>query len=314
MMNTRHMLASALVLMVALLTGCKSGQGGGGADILNSLADVAEGVGGSSGRWIAAGMRTGGAYVRANETFDERQEYHIGRMAAAQILAKYPLYRDDDANRYLNLVGKTLAEFSDRPDVFAGYNFHIVESNEVNAFAMPGAFILVTRGLLRCAENEDELAAILAHEIGHVQRQHAIIAMTKGRSNDVWKTGLTEGLKAGTGSKAYGELAAMVTAGLTDMLKTILEKGYSREDEAQADGDAIVIMRRTGYDPNAMVSMLTKMKPLVKDHDHGFGSTHPSPDERIATVKKAIGGQVAVTPDAGRTQRFTQALRAARTP
>ncbi len=310
MMN--RTLCFSVMLAALALGGCKSGQGGSGGDLLSGLADVAEGVGGNSGRWIAAGMRTGGAVARANETFDERQEYHIGRMAAAQILVKYPLYRDDNGNRYLNLVGKTLAEFSDRPQVFAGYNFHIVESNEVNAFAMPGAYILVTRGLLRCAENEDELAAILAHEIGHVQRQHAISAMTAGRSNDVWKTGLTEGLKAGTGSKAYGELAAMVTSGLTDMLKTVMDKGYSREQEAQADADAIAIMRRAGYDPHAMVAMLTKMKPLVKDHDHGFGSTHPSPDERIATVKKAIGGQVAVTPDAARAQRFTEALRAAR--
>lgn len=316
-MNFLRNFPFAIVAAALCLSGCKSGgqgSGQGGDSFLSGLANVAEAVGGKEGAFLAAGARTADAGLKAQEDFNDQNEYHIGRMASAQILTKYPLYNDDSANRYLNLVGKNLADFSNKPAVFAGYNFHVIQSDEINAFAMPGAYILVTRGLLRCAQNEDELAAILAHEIGHVQRRHAVDAIKNARGSDVWKTALVEFGKAGTHGKNYSEVFNMLSAGIGDMLKTVMVNGYSREQEAGADADAIEIMRLAGYDPNAMVSMLQRMKVQLKHDAHDFNSTHPSPDERIASVKKAIGGQVAIQPDAARTARFNEALKGVRAP
>ena len=308
-MKTKTIQIVGVICLLASLSACKSG--GGNESGMGVLANIAEGFG-DAGRGVAAGLRVGEAIGKASEDFDDRQEYHLGRMASAQILTKYPLYSDDAANRYLNLVGKNLADYSTKPQVFAGYNFHVVQSDEINAFAMPGAYILVTRGLLRCATNEDELAAILAHEIGHVQRRHAVEAVKQARGSDVLKVALVEGANAATNSREYAELTKLIFSGVGDMIKTVMVNGYSREQEAGADADAVAIMRLAGYDPNAMVSMLQRMKSLLKHDAHDFNSTHPSPDERIASVKKAIGGQVAVQPDAARTARFNEALKGAR--
>ena len=309
-MRTFH--SSVMWTVVALaLAGCQAGGQPGESQSGGGLASAAEGFG-NIGRGVAAGLRVGEAVEKAQEKFDDRQEYYIGRMAAAQIIHQYPLYVDDNANRYVNVVGKTLAEFSDLPQVFAGYNFHIIESNDINAFAMPGAFVFVTRGLLRCADNEDELAAILAHEIGHVQRKHALSAISDARTKEIGLVAIREGAKAGAAGRDFGELVNKVSAGVTDMLRTVMVKGYSREQEAQADRDAVEILRRTGYDPHAMASMLQKMKSRIKPDAHDFASTHPSPDERMKSVKGAIGEQASAEPDPARAARFAEALKAAR--
>ena len=109
------------------------------------------------------------------------QEYYIGRAVAAQVFQSYPPLDKPKANNYLNLLGQSLAVFSDRPETFGGYHFLLLDSDEINAFAAPGGLILVTRGMLRCCENEDELAAVLAHEICHVELKHGLSAIKQSR-------------------------------------------------------------------------------------------------------------------------------------
>ncbi len=105
------------------------------------------------------------------------QEYYIGRTVGAMILQKYAPYNNTTANQYINVMGPMLAQASDRPETYGGYHFLIQDSDEVNALAAPGGFIFLTRGMLRCCPQEDAVAAVLAHEIGHVQSKHGLRAI-----------------------------------------------------------------------------------------------------------------------------------------
>ena len=114
---------------------------------------------------------------------------------AAVILTKYPPYTNQPANEYLNLLGQTLAQVSDMPEIFRGYRFLVLNSDEINAFATPGGHIFITKGLLRCCRTEDAVAAVLAHEIGHIQLKHGIQAIKKARVTDAVTTIATESVR-----------------------------------------------------------------------------------------------------------------------
>ena len=109
------------------------------------------------------------------------QEYYIGRSVGAMVLRQYEVLDKPAVNRYLNILGQGLAQFSDRPEIYSGYRFLALDSLEINAFATPGGHILVSRGLLACARSEDELAAILAHEIVHVAHRHGVNSIKSAR-------------------------------------------------------------------------------------------------------------------------------------
>jgi predicted Zn-dependent protease len=121
------------------------------------------------------------AVARSFEDFTPEQEYYIGRTVGAVIINKYKPYNDKKANAYINLLGQTLAKASDMPETFNGYHFLILDSDEINALATPGGLIFITRGMLRCCRNEDAVAAVLEHEIGHVQFKHGLQAIKKSR-------------------------------------------------------------------------------------------------------------------------------------
>jgi len=122
--------------------------------------------------------------VAAEKTFQDitpKQEHYIGRSVAATVLEAYKPYDRASLNQYLTVLGQTLAQYSDKPETFGGYHLLVLETDEINAFAAPGGLILVSRGLLRCCRSEDALASVLAHEIGHVQNQHGLRAIKRGR-------------------------------------------------------------------------------------------------------------------------------------
>jgi predicted Zn-dependent protease len=114
------------------------------------------------------------AVARSLEDFTPEQEYYIGRSVGAVVLSKYPAYTNAQVNQYLNMLGQTLAAASDKPQIFGGYHFLVLDSDDINAFATPSGLVFVTRGLIRCCPTEDALAAVLSHEIGHVQLRHGM--------------------------------------------------------------------------------------------------------------------------------------------
>jgi predicted Zn-dependent protease len=165
---------------------------------------------------------------------------------AATVLKHYPPYADQQANRYINLLGQSLAQASDRPETFGGYHFLILDSQEINAFAAPGGLILITRGMLQLCRSEDEAAAVLAHEIAHVENNHALAAIQDTRILTALGILASEGTKALSG----GLLAPVVEAfegSVGDIAfahaKQLLEEQERRADERDRSLEAV------GYDP-----------------------------------------------------------------
>ncbi len=273
-------------------------------------------IGGELGQ--ATGLMTkeqSGALVRSadavEKTFQDitpEQEYYIGRSVAATVLTTYKPLDREPANAYLNLLGQTVAQFSARPEVFGGYHFLLLDTDEVNAFAAPGGLILISRGMVRCCKSEDELVAVLAHEISHVDHQHGLKAIRKGRLTAALTT-----IGAEAGKSLGGAELAQVTAAFEDSIgditSTLVNRGYSRTTEYEADKGAVAIMKKMGCDPAALVTMLGRMEQQLQPGGLGFAKTHPAPQARVAEVKKLAGGGAQALPGhAVRQERFQRAL------
>ena len=184
------------------------------------------------------------AVSKSVEEFTPEQEYYIGRSVAAVILTKYPPYTNQPANEYLNLLGQTLAQVSDMPEIFRGYRFLVLNSDEINAFATPGGHIFITRGLLRCCRNEDAVAAVLAHEIGHIQLKHGIQAIKKARVTDALNTIATESVRV-LAPNEVAKLTETFGGAITDITNMIQQRllpffrircRRCRADHSQAPG------------------------------------------------------------------------------
>ncbi|BDQ37102.1 peptidase M48 [Pseudodesulfovibrio nedwellii] len=253
-----------------------------------------------SGKKIAAGF----------EDITPEQEYYLGRSVAAVILSRYTPLNHPHSLAYVNVMGQTLAQASDRPETFGGYHFMVLDADEINALSAPGGFVFVTKGLLKCCTSEDAIAAVLAHEIGHVQRQHGLQAIQESRITD----GVTTLAITGTSTLSGGTLKELTTT-FDDSIKaittTMIDSGYSRAAEDEADEDAVTIMQRLGYDPNAIIDMLNQMRKRMSPGSEGFARTHPTPTQRIEEITEIIGiykRPQTCTPRAARFSRMTKGL------
>ena len=241
------------------------------------------------------------------EDITPEQEYYIGRTVGAMILQKHEPYINPMADRYVNVMGQMLAQASDRPETYGGYHFLIQDSDEINAFAAPGGFIFLTRGMLRCCPQEDAVAAVLAHEIGHVQYKHGLRSIKQSRVTSALTALAIKGAKD-YGDEDLAELTKTFEGSISDITKTLIVNGYSRSFENQADLAAISILQRTGYNPNGLVTMLNQMKTRLKPEGQDFAATHPSPDSRLAEIQQYIGKYSAVKSPQARQTRFKASL------
>jgi len=292
------MLALSLVAPV-LFCGCE-GVGEAGAEIARAAgvitADEAQSI-----------KRGAQAVEKSWQDLTPEQEYYIGRAVVAQVLQSYPPLDRPQANGYLNLLGQSLAIFSERPETFGGYHFLLLDSDEINAFAAPGGLILVTRGMLRCCENEDELAAVLAHEICHVEKKHGLSAIKQGRLTEAFTIIASESAKQ-MGGEELAALTREFEGSVGDVVMTLTTSGYSRKQENSADAAAVALLRRAGYPEAAMVTMLQRMDERLADAGGlGFAKTHPSAQSRAEVLRKTVGDTES-SPDAVRQQRFAAAL------
>ena len=241
--------------------------------------------------------------AKSLEDFTPEQEYYLGRAVAATMLGQYRPLRAPGANEYLNLLGQSLARHSTMPDTFGGYRFLLLDSPEINAFAAPGGFILVTKGLALCAANEDELAAVLAHEIAHVQLRHGIGSIHRARRTESLKTLASIAASAAPAQTQINALNSLFGDTVNDMVQTMAVSGYSRSAELQADQAALAILRGAGYSEAGLASMLRTMEARLTPGS-GFGKTHPSPAVRLKALK--VSGDVPENPV--RQARFQAAL------
>ena len=244
------------------------------------------------------------------DSFTPEQEYFVGRTVAAVILSKNKAYDKISATRYLNRLGQVLALFSERPETFGGYHFLIMDSEEINAFAAPGGLILVSRGMLRCCQTEDELAAVLAHEIAHVAQKHGLQAIQKSRVTSALTILGTEAVKNLAGGQ-LDELTKNFEDSVSDIISTTVNNGYARELEESADTAAIKTLQAVGYDPRALVSMLRQMQKRLNPSGKDFNKTHPKPEDRIVVIEKLINSSAPATPSQAapaRQERFKDAI------
>jgi beta-barrel assembly-enhancing protease len=252
--------------------------------------------------------KTAAAVAKTYQDITPEQEYYIGRAVAATVLHQYPAYTDERANHYVNLVGHAIVEVSEKPETYGGYHFLILDSKEVNAFAAPGGLILVTRGMLRLCKDEDELAAVLAHEISHVQERHALKTIKSERLTKALSMLTAETLKVFGGVRT-SLLTQALEGSVGDIASTLMHVGYSREMEREADEKAVASLARVGYNPIALADVLKEMD----EHRTGgtlarFLGTHPSPGDRALRVEARVGGTSvnAVPPE--RKRRFKDIL------
>ncbi|MGR9015126.1 MAG: M48 family metalloprotease, partial [Gammaproteobacteria bacterium] len=189
-------------------------------------------------------------------------------------------------------------------------HFLLLDTDEVVAFAAPSGFVFVSKGMIKLCKNEDDLAAVLAHEIGHVQHSHALGAISTSRITSALTIIASEGAKAAVGG-VVGELTQLFEGSIDDITQTLVNSGYARGQENEADATAIKIMQRVGYDPAALIRVLETMKVKVQPGATGFTSTHPEPDDRIADIRPLLPQSLtAMAANANRDQRFGKMLAA----
>jgi predicted Zn-dependent protease len=249
----------------------------------------------------------------------EKQEFFAGRSTAASLLKTYPLYyQDKELVEYVNLIGLFLATKSDRPEVYDGYHFVILESDDVNAFAAPAGFIFITTGAIKACEDEDELAGILAHEITHVVLRHPELEARKRMQATTaakW-IGILGAIGAHAAAvddpsidpKKVTESFEKLVGGLADLAV----KGYGREQELDADRGGAELLARAGYDPHALHTYLDRLRPgQGKTKFLGWmSSSHPHPRTRCNTVQQTISTKgLSGRRDPRRTERFRRYTR-----
>jgi len=218
-------------------------------------------------------------------TMSESKEVSLGKELHDEMVKSTPMYEDEAVNAYINEVGQRVAAASDRPDL--EYHFYIIDSPDINAFALPGGYIYINRGLINYLQNEAQLAAVLGHEIGHVTARHHVRqkSASAGRNIGAVFAGVLTGSYTVASAAAEWSSAAIA--------------GYGREMELEADGFGAKYMKNAGYSPDAMIDVLSLLKSeerfsrqRARDAGktlpsyHGVFSTHPSSDQRL---QKAVG-------------------------
>lgn len=232
-------------------------------------------------------LNLGKRAAEASAPISTQDEVQLGQGIAAQLLGARPLVRNEALQQYVNRVGLWLALQTERPDL--PWRFGVMDSTDVNAFALPGGTILITQGLYDRLRDEAELAGVLAHEIAHVVQQHQVKAIRKQMGRDF----ATEIAGEATGSadneyvRRFGDRAFRVGTEL-------FARGLDKKDEHVADAHGMVIAARGGYDPYALVSVLHMLDATAPD-DAGVAlmfSTHPNPVTRIEYLDKVIGDRL----------------------
>lgn len=203
------------------------------------------------------------------------EEIAIGDAVSLEIVSKFGgLWRDEAATRRVNLLGRALGRYAHRQDLV--WRFGILDSDTVNAFSAPGGRVFITRGLYQLAESDDELAGVLAHEIIHIDRRHALRIIARGEL----LTGVSELVKDNNADYAQYEQL------IGDLTSFILEKGYDPDTEYEADKRGRALAATTGFAPGGLRAALEDLKASGKAKEEQTFDTHPALDERLKRLPK----------------------------
>ncbi len=236
-----------------------------------------------------AGCATNPATGRSDFVMmSEQQEIDLGRRYAQEVAKQYPRYADEQLQAYVQQVGERVARQGHRSEL--AYTFTVVDSPDINAFAIPGGHIYIHRGLMAYLNSEAELAAVLGHEVGHVTARHSVRQQSQSTAWNI----LGQAVAIGTGVGAAGDLA--------NVLGSAFVRGYGRDMELEADGLGAQYLARSGYDPQAMIEVVKVLKAqedfareeavaqgreVAPSGYHGLFDTHPDNDTRLRQVVAA---------------------------
>jgi beta-barrel assembly-enhancing protease len=236
---------------------------------------------------IKSAKRISKEISKASDPISDVEEYYIGRSVAANIVAKYPVLDNEELTNYVSLVGNTVALNSDMPVTYGGYHFAVLDTEEINAFASPGGIIFLTKGLIDSIENEDELAAVLAHEVAHINNRDGISTIEASRKSSLGTLFLKEPFRiAGTITPAeLSQVSNLFIQAIDKVFDTVAVNGYSDSQEIEADKDALVYLASSGYDPTALLNYRTGL--MGKDESTVVlkMENNPSPFERVENIK-----------------------------
>ena len=244
-------------------------------------------------------FKKGLGVVDALQPIGEEEEITLGEAVAVEAFSRFGgEYNNQQWTRYINLVGQTIAEFSDRPTL--EYHFAILNSPEQNAFAAPGGYIFITVGLLKTLKNEAELAGVLAHEIAHVTKQHMLETIRRGSVlGSVSELTLT----------AMKQDPEMFSNAIDQMTELLFTKGLDKDKEFEADVVGIDYAYRAGYHPQGLKNYLVTLHKQEGHAQSRFFTTHPSTIERIKKIDAILNGYSDIQTLPFLTKRFRHFVR-----
>ncbi len=231
-------------------------------------------------RFVAGAAMAAVVGMSAGCGISQQQEVQVGAEQAQQVNAQLPIVQDPVVNRYLNILGDSLAHVTSRADL--DWHFYMVNTNDFNAFALPGGYIYVNRGVAERSDRMDQFASVLAHEIGHVVLRHSVKQMEQMQGANVGVTiacVLTSVCNSG-----------LAQAGINVAGQAVFAK-FSREDEAQADQAGVEELVRAGINPNGMPEMFEKLIAERQSRPSGLESwfaSHPLEEDRVQNTKNQI--------------------------
>jgi len=222
----------------------------------------------------------------------QQQEIAMGKQAHPDIIKQYGgVYRNKSLQDYVQNVGDELVKNSHRSQL--PFTFTVLDTDVINAFALPGGYVYISRGLMAYLGSEAELAAVLGHEIGHVTARHSVRQISGSRVADI-------GFKIG--AILLPELQSQTAQGLFNVLGRAISSGYGRDYELEADRLGASYLKRSGYDPQAMMQVITVLKNQEQfdkqraeaegrepNSYHGVFATHPKNDKRLKEVIESVG-------------------------
>ena len=238
---------------------------------------------------VSADINLGQLFNTIKQAFTpatQDEEIAIGRDAAATLLGASKPIDDAAVQGYVNKVGLWVALHSDRPDL--PWHFAVVDSDDIDAFAAPGGFVFLTRGLLLHLHSEAELAGVLGHEISHVVLKHHLNALQKAARMDL----ASQAAQVGMQSKGYNsDLDNELMDKVSSATRNLYSKGLDRDDELAADRMGVVLAARAGYDPYGLLAVLQTLQAVDPKSSRMqlLMATHPSPADRIAALSASMG-------------------------
>ena len=238
----------------------------------------------------------------------EQQEIALGRSSDADVRKQYKVYANPALQSYVDRVGQKVAEHSHRPNIH--YHFTVLDTPEINAFALPGGYVYITRGILAYLNSEAEMAAVLGHEVGHVTARHGVRQQSAAQAANIGVSIV---------SIFVPELRTQAGHDLSNLLGGALLSGYGREHELEADHLGAQYLARSGYDPQAMIrvigvlknqesfdAVIAKQEGREPSHYHGTFASHPDNDTRLQQVVGEAGSLKVANPSENKSEFLKQ--------